>query len=52
MKYEEPYIEVIKFEFKNILATVSNGGGGNENEGGFNNPEIDGDDDLSYDPFA
>lgn len=53
MKYEEPYIEVIKFEFKNILAAVSTGGGaGNEAGGGFDNPDIDGDEDFSYDPFA
>ena len=53
MKYEVPCIEVIKFEFKNILAAVSDGqGGGNENTGGFNNPEVDGEEDMSYDPFA
>ena len=50
MKYEAPYIEVIRFEFKNILAAVSNAG--DENGNGFDNPEIDGDEDLSYDPFA
>ena len=50
MKYEAPYIEVIRFEFKNILAAVSNAG--DENEGGFTNPEIDGDGDFEYDPFA
>lgn len=51
MKYEVPYIEIVKFEFKNILAAVSNGGfAGDENTGGFNNGEVEGDDD--YDPFA
>jgi len=54
MKYEVPYIEVIKFEFKNILAAVSDGtgNGGDENTGGFNGPIVDGDEDMSYDPFA
>ena len=51
MKYEVPYIEIIRFEFKNILAAVSDGMG-NEDDGGFNNPEIDGGEDMSYDPFA
>lgn len=50
MKYEVPCIEIVRFEFKNILAALSSAG--DENGGGFDNPEIDGDEDLSYDPFA
>ena len=49
MKYEVPSIEVIKFEFKNILAAASNG---DENSAGFDNPEVEGDEDMSFDPFA
>ena len=52
MKYEVPCIEIVRFEFKNILATVSTGGGNPENSDGFNNSEFNGDEDLSFDPFA
>lgn len=32
MKYEEPYIEIVRFEFKNNVLTASyNNGNGNEN---------------------
>jgi len=50
MKYEVPCIEIVRFEFKNILAAVSTGG--TENTGGFDNSEVEGDEDMSYDPFA
>ncbi len=49
MKYEVPCIEIVRFEFKNILADASEFLG-TEGGGGFDNSNQDGDDE--FDPFA
>ena len=56
MKYEEPLMEIIKFEFKNNVLTASvpagGGGGGTENKDGENKDPIGSFDGSEIDPFA
>ena len=54
MKYEEPLMEIIRFEFKNKVLAVSqeNDMVGTENVGGENKDPIATDPGGDYDPFA
>lgn len=54
MKYQEPLMEIVKFQFKNNVLTASDfsGGGGTENADGENKDPIATDPGGDYDPFA
>lgn len=49
MKYEAPYFEVVRFEFKNNILTASAGVGGGAENDDFSNVE---ETEPGFDPFA